>query len=78
MKTSKRLLTYNASPNGSLDNDGLALALLAYHKTPEPGCKLSPVKIMLGPPVKRDSMSYISKDVMIFNNSELHGQWKEA
>ena len=41
VKTSKRLLMDNTSPNRSLDNDGFVRALLAYDNTPGPGCKLS-------------------------------------
>ena len=59
------------------DNDAFVRTLLAYLNTPDPGCKLSPAQIMLGRPL-RDSMPYISKDIMVFNNSEIHGQWKEA
>ena len=36
VKTSKRLLMDNTSPNGSLDNDAFVRALLAYRNTPDP------------------------------------------
>ena len=77
VKTAKRLLMDNISPNGSLDNDGIVQALLVYRNTPDPGCKLSPAQILLGRPL-RDTLPCISKDVMIFNNSEVLPQWKEA
>ena len=77
VKTAKRLLMDNISPNGSLDNDGIVRALLVYRNTPDPGCKLSPAQILMGHPL-RDTLPCISKDVMVFNNLEVHPQWKEA
>ena len=77
VKTAKRLLMDNVSPNGSLDNDAMVRALLIYRNTPDPGCKLSPAQILLGRPL-RDTLPYISKEVMIFNNDQVHPQWKEA
>ena len=77
VKTAKRLLMDNISPNGSLDNDGMVRALLNYQNTPDPGCKLSPAQILLGRPL-RETLPCISKDVMLFNNPEVHPQWKEA
>lgn len=77
VKTAKRLLMDNISPNGSLDNDGMVRALLVYRNTPDPGCKLSPAQILLGRPL-RDTLPYISKDVMIFNNPEIQPQWRDA
>lgn len=77
VKTAKRLLMDNISPNGSLDNDAMVRALLIYRNTPDPGCKLSPAQILLGRPL-RDTLPCISKEVMVFNNDEIHPQWKEA
>ena len=77
VKTAKRLLMDNISPNGSLDNDGMVRAMLVYRNTPDPGCKLSPAQILLGRPL-RDTLPYISKDTMVFNNPEIHPQWKDA
>ena len=62
VKTAKRLLMDNISPNGSLDNDGMVRALLVYRNTPDPGCKLSPAQILLGRPL-RDTLPCINKDV---------------
>ena len=67
----------NKSPNGSLDNDGMVRALLVYRNTPDPGCKLSPAQILLGRPL-RDTLPYINKEIMMFNNPEIHPQWKDA
>ena len=77
VKTAKRLLMDNISPNGSLDNDGMVRALLVYRNTPDPGCKLSPAQILLGRPL-RDTLPCINKDVMIFNNPEVQPQWRDA
>jgi len=77
VKAAKRLLMDNISPNGSLDNDAMVRALLVHRNTPDPGCKLSPAQILLGHPL-RDTLPWISKDVMVFNNPEITPQWKEA
>ena len=77
VKTGKRLLMENIGPSGDLNTDRVIRALLTYRNTPEPGCKLSPAQILLGRPL-RDTLPYISKDIMIFNNPELQPQWKEA
>ena len=77
VKTAKRLLMDNVSPTGKLDNDGMVRALLTYRNTPDPGCKLSPAQILLGHPL-RDTLPYITKDIMVFNNPDIHPQWKEA
>ena len=77
VKAAKLLLMDNISPNGSLDNDGMVRALLIHRNTPDPGCKLSPAQIVLGRHL-RDTLPYISKDIMIFNNPEVTPQWKDA
>ena len=77
VKTAKRMLMDNISPNGSLDNDGMVRALLMYRNTPDPGCKLSPAQILLGRPL-RDTLPFISKDIMVFNNREITSHWKDA
>ena len=77
VKTAKRMLMDNISPNGSLDNDGMVRALLMYRNTPDPGCKLSPAQILLGRSL-RDTLPSISKDVMVFNNPEITSHWKDA
>ena len=77
MKTAKRLLMDNVSANGSLNNDAIVRAFLTYRNTPDPGCKLSPAQVLLGRQL-RDTLPSISKDVMLFNNSEVNPQWREA
>ena len=77
VKTAKRLLMDNVSANGSLNNDAIVRAFLTYRNTPDPGCKLSPAQVLLGRQL-RDTLPSISKDVMLFNNSEVNPQWREA
>ena len=77
VKSAKRLLMDNISASGQLDNDSVVQALLTYRNTPEPGCKLSPAQILLGRPL-RDTLPTVSKDIMIFNNPDVHSQWREA
>ena len=77
VKTAKRLLMDNVSANGSLNNDAIVRAFLTYRNTPDPGCKLSPAQILLGRQL-RDTLPCINKDVMLFNNAEVHPQWREA
>ena len=52
-------------------------ALLTQRNTPDPGCKLSPAQILFGKPL-RDTLPYIEKNSMIFNNERISGQWKSA
>ena len=46
VKTVKRLITDNLGRNGSLDNDGLAKAMLAHRNTPIRGLAQSPAQIL--------------------------------
>ena len=77
VKTAKRLIMDNVSPDGKLDNDRMVRALLTHRNTPDAGCKLSPAQILLGRPL-RDSLPYINKDIMCFNNPQIHPQWRDA
>ena len=77
VKTAKRLLEDNVGPDGQLDNDSMVRALLTLRNTPDPGCKLSPSQIVLGRPL-RDSLPYIDKSIMMYNNPQVQPQWREA
>ena len=77
VKSTKRLLMENVGPNGDLNNDKMVRALLTLRNTPDPGCKLSPAQILLGRNLK-DSLPYIRKDIMSFNNSQISDLWRES
>ena len=47
IKTGKRIIMNNASPDSSLNNDKAAAALMQYHNTPLPHLNLSPAQLML-------------------------------
>ena len=67
----------NVGLDGSLDTDKLVRALLMHRNTPDPGCKLSPAQVLLGRPL-RDSLPYLNKHIMAFNNPQVHRQWRDA
>ena len=77
VKTAKRLLEDNVDANGKLDNDKMVRALLTHRNTPDAGCKLSPAQILLGRPL-RDTLPYLNKDIMAFNNPRVNPQWRDA
>ena len=73
VKSTKRLLMDNVGPSGELDNDKFVRALLTQRNTPDAGCKLSPADVLFVKPL-RDTLPYICKDKMLFNNSQIHHQ----
>ena len=77
VKASKRLLMENIGSNGELNNDRMIQALLTQRNTPDPGCKLSPAQILLGRNLK-DSLPYIRKNVMVYNNPQFLNIWRNA
>ncbi len=77
VKTAKRLLMENINASGKLDNDAIVRALLTYRNTPDPGCKLSPAQILMGRQL-RDTLPYLSKEVMCYNNPQVSRSWREA
>ena len=52
VKTAKRILRGNVGPDGSIDNDAVARAVLQHHNTPLPDCQLSPAQLLFGNPLK--------------------------
>ena len=76
VKSSKRLLMSNISPNGSLDNDKLLRALLQLRNTPDPDCNLSPAQIIFGRPI-RDSLSFVNR-LEKFTNPHVRPMWRAA
>ena len=77
VKSTKRLLMDNVSPNGELDNDKMVRALLTQRNTPDPGCRMSPAQILFDRPL-RDSLPYLEKDIMTFKNPRVNEKWKNA
>ena len=77
VKAAKRLLENNIGADGQLNNDSMVRALLTLRNTPDPGCKLSPAQIVLGRQL-RDSMPFINKNIMMYNNPQIQPQWREA
>ena len=77
VKTAKRLIMDNVGPDGKLDNDRMVRALLTHRNTPDVGCKLSPAQILLGRPL-RDTLPFLQKEIMCFNNPQVHSQWRES
>ena len=52
-------------------------SLLTQKNTPDPVCYLSPTQILLGWNFK-DSLPYIRKSVMVYNNSQILKIWRNA
>ena len=48
VKTAKRLLKGNANPDGTLNNDNVARAILQYHNTPLRDGPMSPAQLLFG------------------------------
>ena len=67
----------NINDTGKLDNDAIVRALLTYRNTPDPGCKFSPSQILMGRQL-RDTLPYLSKEVMCYNNPQVSHRWRKA
>ena len=52
VKSVKRIIHDNTTPNGSLDTDSLQCAVLQYQNTPDPNTQLSPAQCVFGRPIK--------------------------
>ena len=76
VKSAKRLLRSNTSPNGSLNHDKFLRALLQLRNTPDPDCDLSPSQILFGRPL-RDSLSFVNR-LEKYSNHNIRPMWREA
>ena len=47
VKAGKRIIHNNVSPDGTLNNDGAAQALMQYRNTPLPHLSMSPAQLLL-------------------------------
>ena len=77
LKTTKRLLEENIGTDGNLQKDSLAHALLQLTKSSDKDCILSPAEVLFGRTFK-DAMPKLDKSKMIFENPQIHNQWREA
>ena len=76
VKTAKRLLMANVSPNGDINNDAFLRAMLQLRNTPDPDCDMSPAEIVYGHPL-RDAFSFINR-LEKFSNRYVRRSWREA
>ena len=77
VNASKRLLKENIGSNGELNKDRKIQDLLTQRNTPDQGYKLSPAQIRLGRNLN-DSLPYISKNDMAYNNPQILNIWRNA
>ena len=68
VKAAKRIIYNNTPPNGSLDNDKTAKAILQHRNTPLPDLNLSPAQILF----HRNIRDYIPTHQ---SHYELHKEW---
>ena len=60
VKTAKRFLMANVSPNGDINNDGFLRAMLQLRNTPDLDCDMSLAEIVYGHPLS-DTFSFINR-----------------
>ena len=77
LKITKQLLEENIGTEGNLQKDSLAHALLQLRNTPDKDCSVSPAEVLFGRSLK-DHMPKFDKSKMIFENPQVHKQWRDA
>ncbi|XP_066929005.1 uncharacterized protein [Clytia hemisphaerica] len=70
VKSTKRLLMKNISPNGSLDTDKMVRALLMLRNTPDPTCKLSPAEVIFGRHLVDSLARFMSQKLEKFHGAQ--------
>ena len=76
VKSAKRMLRANVSPNGDLNNDSFLRALLQLRNTPDPDCGMSPAEVVFGRPL-RDAFSFVNR-LAKYSNHFVRRTWRET
>ena len=76
VKSTKRLLMENVGPDGNLNTGKVVRSLLTQRNTPDPASKLSPAKVLFARPL-RDTLPFIDKSFVTFDNPQVNGQWRD-
>ena len=76
VKTAKRLIRDNVGPNGSLDTDKFARALMQYRNTPLQDINLSPAQILLGRNI-RDFFPFVNSKCKILKEWMITAEERE-
>ena len=77
VKSAKRLLRDNVSPNGSLDNVAVTRAVLTYRNTPDRDTGLSPAYMLLGRQLKDFLPSKPDHLPPLGSHKDLSSTWQE-
>ena len=76
VKSAKRMLRDNVSPDGDLNNDSFLRALLQLRNTPDPDCGMSPAEVVFGRPL-RDAFSFVNR-LAKYSNHFVRRTWRET
>ena len=76
VRITKRLLEDHVGPDGSLDSDGLVVALLQLRNTPDRESNLSAAEVLFGRQLS-DAMPTLDKSVSLFENRQVRHQWRD-
>ena len=71
VKTAKRMLKNNINPDGTLDNEKVACAVLQYHNTPLQNSPMSPAQLLFG----RRLADFLPANPEAYN---LHPYWNQG
>ena len=76
VKSAKRMLRDNVSPDGDSNNDSFLRALLQLRNTPDPDCGMSPAEVVFGRPL-RDAFSFVNR-LAKYSNHFVRRTWRET